>query len=217
MDVDPQLNALASTGLNALVWRFSTPMRSISSAALGGGIGTRHWVVNAQVPSDYARTDPDAHVQDIAAELECHDDGVGMLTAAAVSRFTRHRDSGVAAYATVGIQYPTFAAAPTAVTDSSVATIGTINVIAFAPVRLADAALVNAVLTATEAKTQALLEAGVAGTGTASDAICVISPTHGADTAFAGPRSEVGSALARAVHGAVAEGTRAWYAKRGPR
>ena len=199
MDTEPHLLKLASTGLDALVWRFPAPMRSIASAPLGGGLGTRGWVVNAQVPSD-----------DIASEVGCRDGGVGLLTAAATARFTRHEDSEVVVYATVGIRYPTFAAAPETDTEPSTVTAGTINVVAFSPVRLADAAFVNAVITATEAKTQALLELSVAGTGTASDAICVIAPTEGAETAFAGPRSELGSALARAVHSAVADGTHAW-------
>ncbi len=81
------------------------------------------------------------------------------------------------------------------------------------PVPLSDAALVNAVLTATEAKTQALFEAGVPGTGTASDSICVACPEPAPGTPgepFGGPRSPWGSRLARAVHAAVAAGTADW-------
>ena len=48
-------------------------------------------------------------------------------------------------------------------------------------VPLGDAAYVNAVMTATEAKTQALLDAGFRATGTASDAICVAAPAAGED------------------------------------
>jgi adenosylcobinamide amidohydrolase len=212
VSIEPRLLKLTATGLHALVWNLPTPMRAIASAPLGGGIGTRRWVVNAQVPSDYSRTDPESHLRDIASEVPCDGDGVGLLTAAAVSRFTRHEDGQVVAFATVGIRFPTFAAAPEA--ESSPAPVGTINLAAFVPVPLGDAALVNAVITATEAKTQALLELGVAGTGTASDAICVLTPTDGAERRFAGPRSEVGSALARAVHGAVADGARRWNASR---
>ena len=73
------------------------------------------------------------------------------------------------------------------------------------PAPLADAALVNAVVTATEAKAQALLEAGVPGTGTASDAIVVCCPPGGTE-AYGGPRSAWGARLARAVHGAVPPG-----------
>ena len=74
------------------------------------------------------------------------------------------------------------------------------------PAPLGDAALVNAVVTATEAKTQALGEGGVPGTGTASDAIVVCCPT-GSTERYGGPRSLWGARLARAVHRAVAAGT----------
>jgi adenosylcobinamide amidohydrolase len=69
---------------------------------------------------------------------------------------------------------------------------------------------VNLVATATEAKTQALLEAGIPGTGTATDAVCIVSPIPArADDErdpFGGPRSPGGAALARAVHAAVRDG-----------
>jgi adenosylcobinamide amidohydrolase len=97
------------------------------------------------------------------------------------------------------------------------AAVGTINLVVSLPVRLTEAALVNAVMTATEAKTQALLEAGVPGTGTASDALCVACPADGNAEQFAGPRARVGAGLARAVHGAVADGVaRGWPAPEEP-
>nr|MBA3906853.1 adenosylcobinamide amidohydrolase [Pseudonocardiales bacterium] len=82
---------------------------------------------------------------------------------------------------------------------------------------LSDAALVNAVVTATEAKVQALAEAGVPGTGTSSDAVCVAcpsSPPPGETGLYGGPRSLWGARVARAVHAAVAEGTADWLALR---
>ncbi len=84
--------------------------------------------------------------------------------------------------------------------------VGTINLVVLLPERLSDAALVNAVATATEAKSQALFEAGVAGTGTATDAVCIACPDEGPPHAFGGPRSVWGARLARAVHGAVLGG-----------
>ena len=187
-----------------LVWRFDRPMLSIASAPLGGGIGLRDWVLNAQVPSAYSRTDIDVDLSMCAATLGCPGTGVGFLTAAAVEQFTSATDEGVSAYATVGLTHPTWAAAPAASDDR--ARVGTINVVAFLPVPLADAALVNAVMTVTEAKTQALIEAGVPGTGTASDAVCILMPSDGPAEAFGGPRSTLGAPLARAVHGAIAAG-----------
>jgi adenosylcobinamide amidohydrolase len=106
----------------------------------------------------------------------------------------------------VGLGHPTWAAAPDA--QGPVSLVGTINLVVLLPERLSDAALVNAVATATEAKSQALFEAGVAGTGTATDAVCIACPDDGAPHAFGGPRSVWGARLARAVHGAVLGGLR---------
>ena len=85
---------------------------------------------------------------------------------------------------------------------------GTINIIAVLPERLSDGALVNAVATITEAKVQALFEAGIRGTGTATDAVCVVCPEDGRPHDFGGPRSRWGSRLARATHAAVLDGAR---------
>lgn len=191
-----------------LVWQFERPMLSIASAPLGGGIGPRDWVVNAQVPSDYSRTDIEADLSACAAALGCSGTGVGFLTAASVADFTSATDDNVTVHATVGLTHPTWAAAPAAAVEG--ARVGTVNIVAFVPVRLTDAALVNAVITVTEAKTQALVEAAVPGTGTASDAVCILVPSDGPADAFGGPRSTVGAPLARAVHRAIA-------AKVGPR
>lgn len=190
--------------LAVLVWRFDAPARVISSAPYGGGIGGREWVLNAQVPSDYGRVDPEAHVGEIAAALSLAGDGTGLLTAADV-RAARHvSDGGVDVSATVGLGQPTWAAAA----DEAAELVGTINVVAWVPVALSPAALVNAVATVAEAKAQALFEADVAGTGTATDSVVIACPDLGLGEAFAGPRSTWGARLARATHAAVLAGAR---------
>lgn len=186
-----------------LVWRFPEPLRAASTATVGGGLGLRRWVVNAQVPLAYDRIDLHAHVAEIAGGLGCTGAGVGLLTAAHLEP-RGLVDDGLVVSATVGVSKPTWAAdVEGAVSPWSP---GTINVVIELPVRLTDAALLNAVVTATEAKSQALFERGVPGTGTASDAVCVLCPTTGSAEPFAGPRSPWGSRVGRAVHAAVLEG-----------
>jgi adenosylcobinamide hydrolase len=197
--------------LAVLVWRFDAPVRVISSAPHGGGLGLRSWVLNAQVPSDYSRVDPAAHVAEIAASLALEDQGVGMLTAANVRAFREVNDGGVAVAATVGLAQPTWAAASDEAdeTDETAELVGTINVVAWIPVGMSPTALVNAVATVAEAKAQALFEAGVAGTGTATDAVVIACPDadERAAEVFGGPRSTWGARLARATHTAVRAGT----------
>jgi adenosylcobinamide hydrolase len=189
-----------------LVWRATVPMRMVASAPHGGGIGVRRWVVNAQVPMGYGRRDPDAHLTRLGVSLGLPGRGVGMLTAADVRAVASAVDGGVEVAATVGLGHPTWAAAPDVA--GPVSLVGTVNLVVVLPERLSDAALVNAVATATEAKAQALWDAGVAGTGTATDAVCIACPDGGPPHAFGGPRSLWGARLARAVHGAVLAGVR---------
>jgi adenosylcobinamide amidohydrolase len=201
-----------------LVWRFERPVRAVSSAVLGGGIGPCQWVLNAEVALGYSRCDPRCHLQEIAAELGLAANGAGLLTAARVRDFVSAREDGVRCEATVGLSFPVWPAAPADAPSPAMQwRPGTVNLVCTLPVPLSDAALVNAVVTATEAKTQALLEAGVPGTGTASDAVVVCCPAATAARAglepFCGPRSAWGARLARVVHAAVADGA-AGYASR---
>ncbi|WP_435798094.1 adenosylcobinamide amidohydrolase [Streptomyces antibioticus] len=199
--------------LSALVWRAGPGWRMVSSAVLGGGLGERLWVLNAQVHHGYRRVDPAEHLKELAAAAGLAGDGVGLMTAADVEAHTRADDGGVEAVVTAGIEVRGWAAAPAVPAPAAVPPTGprafapgTINVVAAVPVPLSDAALVNAVATAVEAKVQALVEAGLDCSGTPTDAICVASrvPRPGEEPhSFAGPRSLWGARLARAVHGAV--------------
>jgi adenosylcobinamide amidohydrolase len=199
------------------VWRLPAPLLAISSAPLGGGLGRRAWVLNAQVGADYARLDPDVHLGELADRAGLTGPGVGMMTAVDVRRGSTVFEEGVTVDATVGVRRPQWAAAPATALPPSTAgpstspEVGTVNIVAFLPEPLSAAALVNAVVTVTEAKAQALWDAGLAGTGTASDAVCVLCPTVGPGSSvneFGGPRSLWGARLARAVHRAVLDGIR---------
>lgn len=195
--------------LDVIVYRFPTAMLGVSSASSGGGIGERTWALNAQVRSDYQRDDIAVHVSELAALFDLKGPGVGMLTAAKVQERTYAAIDDVHAEVTVGLSHPTWAASSRV---ESVRGVGTINAVVVLPARLSAGALVNAVATATEAKSQALFEAGVPGTGTPSDAVTIFCPVTGDEESFAGPRSLWGARLARAVHEAVLNGARSWSA-----
>jgi len=198
------LRAGGTLELPMIVWHLAQPLLAISSAPLGGGLGLRSWVVNAEVAAGYSRRDPDRHLGELAVAVGLSGHGVGMLTAASIAALRTATDEGVRVDATVGTEHPTWAAADDGFLEISQS--GTINVVAFVPARLSDGALVNAVVTVTEAKSQALSDAGVAGTGTASDAVCILCLADGAADAFCGPRSLWGARLARATYMAVSAG-----------
>jgi adenosylcobinamide hydrolase len=194
------------------LWRFGSPLLALSSAPYGGGWGERHWILAAQVAHGYDRADPAAHLAGLASDLGLDGPGIGMLTAVDVRLVTASSEDGVAAAATVGLTHPSWAAAagaaPAAPAGGAAGIAGTVNIVAVLSRRLSGAALVNAVMTVTEAKSQALWEAGLAGTGTPSDAVAVLCAPSGPAEAYGGPRSRYGSRLARAVHRAVLDGAR---------
>lgn len=193
--------------LPSLAWQLPPGSLAIASAPLGGGLGERSWIVNAQVRAGYRRDDPAGHLVEIGAGAGLAGAGIGFLTAADVARVRTATDEGAEVAATVGVSTPSWAAAP----DEGLLAVpaaGTINIVCWVPARLGDAALVNAVMTVTEAKSQALAAAGVPGTGTPTDAIAVVCPAAGGPQPYGGPRSLWGARLARSTHAAVMAGLR---------
>ncbi|MEU0077867.1 adenosylcobinamide amidohydrolase [Micromonospora tulbaghiae] len=211
---EPFLTSRSESGwdIPMLAWRAEAPLLAVGSAPLGGGIGVRGWVLNATVPMSYDRDDPAAHLAELAHGLDLDGPGVGLLTGVDVTEVVRRTDGGVRVWATVGLGTPVWAAAPEPAPSAApeparpAQRVGTVNIVAYVPVRLGDAALVNAVATATEAKAQAIWELGLPATGTPTDAVTVLCPADGDPAPYGGPRSAWGAPLARAVHAAVRSG-----------
>lgn len=196
-----------------LVVELEKVYRCISSAVLGGGLGSIRTWLNLQVASGYDCSAPEADLRAAAGGLE--GPVVGMLTAAPVARFSAADCGSAWAITTVGLRHPI---APVARDTEGAPEAGTINMLVILETPLSDAGLVNAIQTAVEAKAQALTAARVFAlnaegfaTGTATDSLCVACPPDGG-LPFAGPATAHGRDLARAVYEAVLAG-----AKRGSR
>lgn len=92
---------------------------------------------------------------------------------------------------------------------------GTINVALRLNVGLTEPALIEAMSIAVQARTAAVMDAGLPletgiATGTGTDCVAVASPAGA--TQYAGLHTEVGEAAGRAVYNAVQSGARAWMA-----
>lgn len=196
------------------VWRLPGAIPAISSAALGGGLRTPAWVINATVPMSYDRDDPEVHLRELAEFAGLNGDGVGLLTGVDVTEMVTFDDDGVRVWATVGLGNAVKAAAPA---DEAAEAVGTINVVACVPARLSDAALVNAVATVAEAKAQALRDLGLEATGTSTDAVCLLTADApmGLDERYGGPRSRWGRPLGWAAYNAILIGGRGCTAESG--
>lgn len=205
MLICPNLHPAEASHRGVLSWVWPQPVTVLSSAAVGGGLRQTQSMINFGVPLDYSRIDLAEHASEIADSLDLGSAPVALLTAADVTHYRNATYEGVLVTSTAGVTKPTWAADEAG--GWSAYRPGTINIVVQLPVALSESGLVNAVMTATEAKTQALLENGVPGTGTASDAVAILcpsEPTRGeAVEVFAGPRSQWGSRLAIAVYRSV--------------
>lgn len=197
-----------------LAWRVPPGWVALSSASVGGGMIAPRWVLNAGVDKGFARTDLEAWAAETAAAvgLPATEPGCALLTAADVAQVATGTHEGVTAWATVGVTRPTWAHRSSDAPAPHWPGPGTVNIVVSVPVPLSPPALVQAVGTITEAKAQVIVQAGVPGTGTSSDALVVLCPGTAAPepqqepVAFAGVRSPWGMRIAAAVHAAVSTG-----------
>ena len=188
----------------ALLWKFGETSESISSAAVNGGVCSIDWLLNVRVPSDYARCDLDQHAEEVASALHLSGAGSTLFTAADVRKVQHASVAGVSVDSTVGVTKPTWASDATGGWEEWQP--GTINIVVQMPVALTLSAAVNAIITVTEAKAQALFQYGVPGTGTASDSVVICWPTRVEREEFCGPRSQWGSVLAQATFQSIDKG-----------
>ena len=194
------------------------PLRVLSSAVVGGGSAELREILNLHVDDKYDGERPEEDLAATAAELGVAEPFVGLMTAAS-TEYARCAveslgDFAVAAVVSVGLSNtssagvtPPIGAGPA---DGAAAPgPGTINVILLVDGALTPAAMVNAVITTTEAKTMTLAEwdvktrEGDAASGTSTDTVVVACTGRGAELPYAGPATPVGWLAARAVRSAM--------------
>ncbi|WP_244163303.1 adenosylcobinamide amidohydrolase [Paenibacillus pectinilyticus] len=207
-----------------------TPLRTLNSSPWGGGFGSHRVLMNRQVDKTYNETDPAVEMAAfIAREGLNPQETAGMLTAAWVKDVGYHELSWppedadadeqhvmteaievldqlrVAAWVTVGLGNKARAGASL---PASSLYPGTINIIVVIEGDLTDAAMVNAVITATEAKVAALQALnitvhGQTATGTTTDAVLIAATGSGKTYRYAGTATTLGYLIGRTVYEAI--------------
>ena len=206
----------------ALVVRLPAPHRALSWAIVNGGRTTTDVVVWREVQlSELGPTsDADLLMRDTLARLGVPH-AVGLLTARDVRTYEVERAGrdGVAAacVATVGLSNVVAVGDPT---SPASAPVGTINLVCCVSAGLTDEALLEANAIAVEARTAAVLKAGLTSpltgrpaTGTGTDCVVVVSPVEAQRQRFAGKHTASGSAVGAAVFGAVDRAVTRWLAE----
>ena len=222
--LQPLPGITVSIGPRAVRVSAREPLRILSSAVAGGGYGRAREILNVHVDDKYDGERPEEDLAAVAAELGAATPFVGLMTAA-YTQFARCAletlgDLTVAAVVSIGLSNTTSAgvtppigleaadpAGPRAGEEGPRP--GTINVILLVDGALTPAAMVNAVITATEAKTMTLgawdvkTPEGDAASGTSTDTVVVACTGRGEELCYAGPATPVGWLAARAVRAAM--------------
>ena len=201
--------------------RSATPLVVASSAVVGGGLARVRAIVNVHVEKHGSLADARRAAETFARLQGIEEPFVGLLTGARTEQAeietVRHDGLAATAVVTVGLSNRTTAGVspPVAVVPAS-----TINTIVVIDADAEPAALVNVMMTVTEAKTLALVEAGVRthegrfATGTSTDAVVVAVTGRGSLQQFGGPVSALGWLAAQAAGAALRRGIARWLAER---
>lgn len=195
---------VAANGETLHVWS-REPRAVVSSTVVGAEQEVVRDFFFLRVPRDYSGTDPAGDLRRAAASFGLIGPLVGFMTAAPVNapRIAVEERDGirVLVLATVGLGNLCAAGlSPPAPRPG-----GTINLLILVNVALTRGAMVNAVMTATEAKALALSARGLRtaegwpASGTSTDAIAVACNPQGGPLTYAGPITPVGWLIGRSV------------------
>ena len=201
----------ASLTAEALMLCSDHALHTLSSAVIGGGFSRTHCIINRHVDKNYDDPNP---VDDYLAFVREYDIGepfVGLMTAVDMDRARavtmQYGGLTVAAVVTAGLSNPV----SPGLCSPALPRPGTINLIVLVDAKLTPAAMVNVVITATEAKAHLLLENEVRtperhlATGTSTDALVVACTGRGDLLAYGGPATRVGWLIGRSVRQGLKE------------
>lgn len=195
--------------------QFDQPLRTLSNGVIGDGIQWLKHFCNFHVDKSYNGSRPDQDVRNWMREYSIpHDQAVGMMTAVQIEDVViRHEEfEGIQmlAVVTAGTGNAVDITSPSQAKVSQ--TVGTINTMLFIDSHFSDGALVNGFMSATEAKTKALLDmkikdplSNTIATGTSTDSLLLGLTQQGEKTPYAGSGTTVGKGIGRIVYEATKE------------
>jgi iron complex transport system ATP-binding protein len=185
------------------------PLKTISSAVVNAGSGWFSSFVNRHVNDDYACDDSKKEMLDyLGAHGFSTTDTVGMMTAVQTNHAVIEEYTGTFGSIVIAVT----AGVGNAIDVSKAFErehehyVGTINTWIIVNGQLSDEAFIQAMITATEAKTKALQHEDVRdsitntlATGTSTDSLLVAATQKGKHLAYAGPITELGKCIGRGV------------------
>jgi adenosylcobinamide hydrolase len=213
LKVDVELRSLDKN--HFAIIRFPQKMRVLASTLRNGGYWETDTILMMQVEEGYDNREPENDMAEKLERLGLEGHTIGFMTAAHIHKALTMAEveyHGVKAVAVVTAGIVNAIMAGELLPDSILRKLnkpGTINIVVAVNVPFEDAGFANAIITTTEAKSAAMFDRGVRGTGTTSDAVAIASPI-GKGTKYAGTATDVGIAIARAVRQATGESIKKW-------
>lgn len=193
--------------------------KTLSSAVIGAGFSWERTFVNRHVHKNYNCADAQEEFKAFLRSRNIDDrETVGMMTAAnledAVFLEKIEKEYALFVMVTVGISNAVDASRAY-LYENDASKIGTINTWVFIEGNLTEAAFVQAMVTATEAKVKALSDEEVndpvmktIATGTSTDSIMIAATQSGKEFMYAGTITDLGKGIGYAVHEATVEAIR---------
>ncbi|WP_342620469.1 adenosylcobinamide amidohydrolase [Rhodoferax sp. GW822-FHT02A01] len=186
-------------------------LTTLSSSFSGGGFNRVRHILNASVGENFCSETPQIDLHAIAARCGVTTPYVGLLTAVPMRKlrmvFTREEALRVGVLVTAGVGN----ASSAGISKPFLSSPGTINIIVLLDAKLTRAAMVNAIITVTEAKSAVLNELGVRtsggdlATGTSTDTVTIAMTGLGTSMQYAGPATTIGWLTAKSVREALRE------------
>lgn len=192
-----------------VVMQANVPLKTVSSAVVNAGFGWFRTFVNRHVKADYECDDSIKEMFDYLQEQGFSTtDTVGMMTAVQTKHVVIEEYNGtfgsIIIAVTAGVGNAVDVSKAFEREDEPY--VGTINTWIIVNGKLSDEAFIQAMITATEAKTKALQNEDVRdsitntlATGTSTDSLLVAATQKGELLPYAGPITELGKCIGRAV------------------
>ncbi|WP_096201011.1 heme ABC transporter ATP-binding protein [Bacillus sp. FJAT-45350] len=204
----------------------SLPLKVLSSAVIGAGFGWYSLFVNRHVSKDYNCDCVEKEFKEYLRSNDIDDaEAVGMMTAAYLedASFVKVNSNDISLFVMVTAGVGNAVDASKAYLQSAeTVSVGTINTWVLIEGELPDAAYVQAMMTATEAKVKAMHDeqikdpvTGTVATGTSTDSLLIAATQSGTIYEYAGTITPLGKEIGRAVYDATVQAIKKNKVRRG--
>ncbi|PMC35959.1 hypothetical protein CJ195_17035 [Bacillus sp. UMB0899] len=195
--------------------QFNHPLKSISNGVIGDGIQWLTHFCNFHVKKNYHCDEPAKDVQTWMTQFNIpYEQALGMMTAVILEDavIIEEKIGGIPILAIVTAGVGNAVDITKQLNSEATQTIGTINTMLFIDAHFTDGALVNGLLSATEAKVKAIADLNIKdpqtksmATGTSTDALVLGLTQKGEKTAYACSGTVVGRAIGQVIYRATHE------------